>query len=388
MNICLVSLDYRPYRSSGLTIYAEDLARGLSEFGHNVTVLAARRSGLPAYHKIQNIDVYRIPIWQLDWITYSWAVAKFLHRLQNIHSFHIVHFLDVHFAYAYRGPFVASIWQSFRQRLTARQGKPYHTGPIDFLRREFYYRVARQYMERPSLARTSHLIASSRSTREEFINNYGVSPHHIDLGVQGIDTNLFRPVSAHHLRKELGLADYRILLFVGFITPRKGLEYLAEAMRLLPNNIHLLIAGRWEAQYRAYISRTLGSVAARIHEVGYIPDAERATYYSMADIYVSPSLLEGLGITPIEALACETPAIVTNASSGTEEVGDTGMIVPPCDPIALANSIQTLLDDKQLRNDLGKRGRERVIQHFSYQRMTQLTLETYKRFLQHGGRIK
>jgi glycosyltransferase involved in cell wall biosynthesis len=386
VRICLVSLDYKPYRSSGLTIYGEDLARGLTESGHSVTVLAGRRPGLPPYHWVEGVELHRAPINQLDWISYSWRAAKLLCHIKRKAPFHVVHFLDVHFAYAYRGSFVASLWQSFRQRLTARGGWPYHTGVIDLLRRELYYRIARRTMERPSLTRATRLIASCRSTREEFIVHYHVPPERIDLAVQGIDTDFFRPVSADDLRRRLGLYGYRVLLFVGFITPRKGLEYLAQAMHLLPENVHLLIVGRWDPSYRARFLRTLGSAAGRVHEVGFVPDEERPYYYSMADVYVSPSLLEGLGITPIEAQACGTPAVVTSASSGPEEVGDAGLVVPPCDPQALAQAIHRLLEDDDLRQRLGQRGRERVLRDFSYRRMAELTLQTYERFLHRGNR--
>ncbi|MGA9347694.1 MAG: glycosyltransferase family 4 protein [Anaerolineae bacterium] len=381
MRICLVSLDYKPYRSSGLTIYAEDLARGLTELGQTVIVLAARRPGLPPHHWVEGVELHRLPINQLDWISYSWCVAKWLHRMEQKVPFHVIHFLDVHFAYVYRGPFVASLWQSFRQRLTAQGGWPYHTGAIDLLRREVYYRIARRYMERPSLARAARLIASCRSAREEFIVHYHVPPERIDLAVQGIDTDLFRPVPAGDLRRHLGLEGCRVLLFVGFITPRKGLEYLAQAMHLLPEDVHLLIVGRWAPNYRTRFLRALGSAAERVHEVGFVPDEERPYYYSMADIYVSPSLLEGLGITPIEAQACGTPAVVTSASSGPEEVGEAGLVVAPCDPEALAFGIRRLLENDDLRHRLGQRGRERVLRDFSYRRMAELTLQTYERFL-------
>lgn len=387
MRICLVSLDYKPYRSSGLTIYAEDLARGLTELGHTVTVLAARRPGLPPHHWIGGVELHRVPINQLDWIGYSWRTAKCLRRIERKALFDAVHFLDVHFACAYRGPFVASLWQSFRQRLTARGGWPYHTGAIDLLRREVYYRIARRYLERPSLARAACLIASCRATREEFITHYHVPPERIDLAVQGIDTDLFRPVPAADLRRRLRLEGRRVLLFVGFITPRKGLDYLAQAMHMLPANVHLLIVGRWGPNCRTRFLRALGSAAGRVHEIGFVPDEERPCYYSMADVYVSPSLLEGLGITPIEALACGTPAVVTSASSGPEEVGDAGIVVPPCDPEALARGIRLLLEDDDLRQRLGQRGRERVLRHFSYRRMAELTLQTYERFLQ-GGNLR
>jgi glycosyltransferase involved in cell wall biosynthesis len=359
MRICLVGLGYKPYRSSGLTIYAEDLARGLTELGHTVTVLAGCRSGLPSCQCVAGVQVHRVKTGRLDWISYSWRAAGLLRCLERDVPFDVVHFLDVHFAYAYGGPFVASLWQSFRQRLTARQGQPYHTGAVDWLRRQAYYRVARRWMERPSVARATCLIASCRSTREEYVRHYAVPSERIDLVVQGIDTDAFRPVPADDLRHCLGLEGCRVLLFVGFITPRKGLEYLASAMQLLPEDVHLVVVGQWAPHYRPIFVRALGSAAGRVHEVGFVADEERPRYYSLADVYVSPSLLEGLGITPVEALACGTPAVVTCASSGPEEVGDAGVIVPPCDSQALACAIRRLLGDDELRQRLGRRGQVR-----------------------------
>ena len=384
MNVCLVSLDYRPYRGSGLTIYAEDLARGLCELGHRVTVVAGRRPGMPAYHEVAGAGVHRVPIGRSNWLAYCWRAARLLRCMQNEEPVDIIHFLDVYFAYAYHGPFVASIWQSFRQALSACGGRPCHTGAIDSLRRNAYYRLARAFMERPSLARAGRLIASCTSTRHEFIENYRVPPKRIDLAVQGIDTEVFRPVAAGKLRQGLGLDGCRVLLFVGFATPRKGLVYLARALRLLPDDIRLLIVGRWAPGCRARFLKAAGSAADRVHELGFVADEERPVYYSLADLYVSPSVLEGLGITPIEALACGTPAVVTSASSGPEEVGDAGLVVPPHDPEALALGIRGLLDDDTLRTEMGRRGREHVLQQFTYQQMASLTVRSYTRYLRTG----
>ncbi len=381
MRICLVGLDFRPYRSSGLSIYTEDLARGLTKLGHEVTVLAARRPGLPLRQRLDGVEVWRVPIDRSDWIAYSWRADRLLRRLEHDRSFHIVHFVNHHFAYAYRGRFVASIWESFRQRRTARGGGPYHTGAVDWLRRQAYYRLAQRLMERPSLARASRLIACCESTRNEFIAHYHLSPARIDMAVQGIDTDQFHRLPSAALRHSLGLDACRVLLFMGFITPRKALEYLLQAMPSLPEHVHLVIAGRWDPTYRAYCSRWLQALHGRVHEVGLIPDDHRALYYSMADAYVSPSLLEGLGITPIEAMSCGTPAIVTSASSGPEEVGEAGLVVPACDPQALASAIRFLLQDDDLRRRLGQEGRARVLQRFTLQRMAALTEQVYERFL-------
>jgi glycosyltransferase involved in cell wall biosynthesis len=379
--ICLVSLDYKPFRSSGLTIYAEDLANGLTQSGHKVTVIAAQRAGLPTCHWLDGVEIQRVPIDSLDWITYSWRATQLLNDLQQQSPFDVVHFLDIHFAYVYQGSFVGSLWQSFHQRLTAWAGWPYHTGLTDLLRREIYYRIAQAYMEKRSLARAVRLIASCQSTRAEFVNFYGVPQERIDQAVQGINTNLFQSRPSAYLRTRLGLTNCYVLFFMGFITPRKGMDYLAQAMHLLPPNVHLIIAGKWTPACRTRFFKILGPAANRVHEVGFISDQERAVYYSMTDVYVSPSFLEGLGLTPIEALACETPAVVTSASSGAEEVGEAGIVVPPFDPPAMALAIQELLANDDLRRKLGRRGREYVCERFSYQQMTNLTVRSYEKVM-------
>jgi glycosyltransferase involved in cell wall biosynthesis len=142
-----------------------------------------------------------------------------------------------------------------------------------------------------------------------------------------------------------------------------------------------MIAGRWEQGYRHKVWAALGEARERVVEVGWVVDEERAAYYSLADVYVSPSLLEGLGLTPIEAQACGTPAIVTSASSGLEEVGNAGLVVPACDAYALAQAIACLLNNETLRAELGARGRARVLRQFSYTRMTEETLAAYRLFL-------
>ena len=379
MHVCLVSLDYKPHRTSGLTIYAEDLAQGLCARGHQVTVVAAQRKGLPAHHCVDGVEVYRVPVGPMDWITYGLRAAQLMMALQAESAFTQVHFLDVHFAYPYRGAFVASIWQSFRQRLTAHHGGPYHTGAVDWARRHAYYRIARIFMEQRSVAAATRLIASCRSTRDEFVTHYHASPARVDLAVQGINTDLFQPMSSAALRWRLGLDRQRVLLFFGFITPRKGMEYLAQAMHLLPDDVHLLVGGRWDNAYRKIFWKAIGAAAPRVHELGFVPDADRPRYYSLADVYVPPSFLEGLGVTPIESMACGTPAVVTSATSGPEEVGDAGIVVPACDAVALAAGIRRLLDDEELRRRLGHAGRMKVLAEFSSLRMADLTVQSYLR---------
>lgn len=384
MRICLITLDFWPYRSSGLAVYAEDLARGLSECGHDVTVIAALRPNTQPVAQAGAIEVQRVPVDSSDWISYSARAARKVHELNRQRAFDVVHFLDVHFAWAYRGPFVASLWQSFRQRLHADGGHPYASGAANYALRLSYYTLARHWMERVSLARAGRLLAAASSTAEEFINHYGVEAARISRAVQGGDLAALQPVPAAALRAQYGLEGKQVLLSLGFAGARKGLEYLAQALQLLPPNVVWVMVGQWAPGYRRKVFAALegieGGVANRVIDVGPIADEERAAWYSLADLYVSPSLLEGFGWTPIEAQACGTPAIVTDASSGREEVGDAGVVVPARDPAALAQAIAALLADPARRAELSRRARVHA-QRFSYQNMAAETLAAYAQFL-------
>src|SRR5262249_5247987 len=144
-----------------------------------------------------------------DWIGYSTRAAREVARLQAARPFDIIHFADVHFAYAFRGPFVASLWQSFRQRLRADGGRPYASSRRNYVVRLIYYHVARLWMERRSLAHAGRLIAACESTRQEFIAFYNVAPERISYAPQGTDLGALRPVATDVLRRRLGLERRR-----------------------------------------------------------------------------------------------------------------------------------------------------------------------------------
>jgi glycosyltransferase involved in cell wall biosynthesis len=379
VKICLVNLDFIPHRSSGLAVYGETLALGLAQAGHQVTVVAAQRAGLASHEQINDITVYRVPIGRGDWIGYAWNASPLVARLQRQYRFDVVHFLDVHFAYRYRGPFVASLFQSFRQRATSDGGLPYHSNRRGLLVRLVYYHAARWLAERPAVGRARHLLAASQAAADEFITHYGVPAGGVSVVPLGIDLSRFHSIAGGDLRRQLSLESNPVLLYVGFCTPRKGLDYLAQAMPLLAANVRLVLIGRWEAHYRDKFYRALGPATERVIEVGYVPDQELPSYYALADLFVFPTLLEGFGLPLAEALACGTPVVTTDAGSSPEVVGPGGLIVPARDPAALARAINTLLADADLRQRLGRAGREWVLSRFNQQRMIEANLSVYER---------
>ena len=379
MHIAFVTLGFAPWRSSGLDVSGERLVRELIKAGHRVTVIAGTPQPISETWTHPALSIHRVHVGVTNWIGFAFAAARLLNTLRPSQSFDIVHFWDVHFAYAYRRDYVASLQHSFRQRWGVweqDQGKP-----LAKLFRFGYYSLARILAEIPSTQRARGLLAGSDATRSEFIEHYGIAPERIALARHGIDTQFFRPVPTDALRFQLGLATNEpVILFVGFVTPRKGLEYLAHALPRMVPAPRLLIVGRWSQTYRSRFFGSLGPAAGQVIDCGFVPDEQMPGYYSLADVYVSPSLLEGFGLPLGEALACETPVVCVNAGASAEVVGPGGTLVPAKDPLALAEATSRLLSNAPLRRQLGCRGREHVIREFNIEQTLRATCDAYERF--------
>jgi glycosyltransferase involved in cell wall biosynthesis len=103
-------------------------------------------------------------------------------------------------------------------------------------------------------------------------------------------------------------------------------------------------------------------------------------YFKMADLYVTPSLLEGFGLPLAEALACGTPVVAAYGGATSEVIGPGGLLVPPRDSPALADAISELLQDRARRKSLGWQGREHILNQFSLKQMLDSTLDAYAKF--------
>jgi len=382
MNICLLNLDYKPFRTAGLTVYGELLADGLHAAGHQVTVVAARRQGAPPEEVIDGVRVVRVPIGRTDWVGFGFQSARKLRGLTRTECFDVVHFLDVRFAWAFRGNCVASLFESFWQRLHAKGNMPYYHSLLNLAWRYTYFMLINWTLQRWAVAHPQMWIAASQAARDEFIQHYSIPPERIVVVPLGIDTQRYQPRDSSSLRKKLGLEGKRVVLYVGFTTPRKGLEYLGQALQELDPDCRLLIVGKWEPGYRESFYRSLRpATRERILEAGYVPDDDLPFYYSLADVFVFPSLLEGFGLPVAEAMACGTPVIAANTSSLPEVVGDAGVLVPAMDSAALADALRRLLGNDELRRTLGARGMQRARSIYSQAGMAARTLDVYRAYV-------
>jgi len=227
-------------------------------------------------------------------------------------------------------------------------------------------RVYLQTFTRRTVGRAVAIIADSESTRNDLVETLGIAKDKVTVIHPGVGDEM-RPIDDHQVqafRRHHGLSE-RMILFLGTLEPRKNLPVLLEAyaiMRAEPGFDHrLVIAGgkgwHYEGIY-AQVERL--RLRGQVIFPGYVPQTELALWYNAADLFVYPSLYEGFGMPPLEAMACGIPVVVSNVSSLPEVVGDAGLAVDPHDAQGLAAAMLEVLRDRQLHQTLREAGLARA----------------------------
>ena len=245
----------------------------------------------------------------------------------------------------------------------------------------------------PLMARAARrIITPSESVRREVCDHLRINPSKV-VSVAEAPRDIFRPASAEEMietKRRLKIED-DFLLFVGTIEPRKNLVTLIRAfeeiMRSTDLRPQLVIVGKegWLTDELFSNIRERG-LEDRLRFTGYLPDRELRALYSAARAFVYPSIYEGFGLPPLEAMACGAPVITSLIPTFVETIGrEAARLVHPTDVHALSLAIVELLNDENERRRLSSTGRRRAAQ-FSWEKTARATLEVYKEALGRTGR--
>lgn len=233
-----------------------------------------------------------------------------------------------------------------------------------------------------SVRRADVVLADSESTRNDVIELLGVSPDRVRVLYPGVDECFERVQDIQVLadvRRRYRLPE-RFVLSVGTLQPRKNLIRLIEAYARVraDADIKMVIAGGAGWMYEGIFRRVeeLG-LQSEVYFPGYVADEDLPALYSLAGLFVFPSLYEGFGLPPLEAMACGTPVITSNVSSLPEVVGEAGLMIDPQDVAALANAMKQVLSDPSLRSAMVQRGLAQA-RRFTWSQAAEELLQVYQ----------
>ena len=236
------------------------------------------------------------------------------------------------------------------------------------------------WIEKAAVEAADRVIAVSTRMREDILAHFGVEPRRVVVVHNGIDPDRFRHTEARDALDRLGVRP-PYALFVGRVTDQKGIFHLLEAARALPPGVQLVLCASAPdtPEIEARLRRAVPDHPNVLWIDAMVPVDTVVQLYSHAAVFVCPSVYEPFGLINLEAMACETP-VVASAVGGILEVvedGVTGLLVPPARPDELAAALRRVLENPELGRRLGRAGRRRVEERFSWASVAERTERVY-----------
>ena len=224
----------------------------------------------------------------------------------------------------------------------------------------------------------------SEASKRDILRFFNVRPEKVDVIYNAIDERFLAPADPERmdLVRQRYQLDHPFVLYVGNIKPHKNIERLIDAFgraraRGCEDDLKLVIIGDEISKYPALRQSVhKHKLDKHVRFLGFQPMETLAAFYRLARAFVFPSLYEGFGLPPLEAMACGTPVVTSNVSSLPEVAGGAALLVDPYDADAIADGICLAVSDETLRADLIRRGHERA-RSFSWAQSVRKIHEIY-----------
>ena len=372
MKICMVTPSFFPI-TGGTEVAIYEVAARLIKQEHEIILITRRLGDMNKRENIEGIEVHRVfapdnplGILPLQFSLFS-KLKDVVKTCDLIHQFHPYHmgFATILTKKILKKPLVLSLmgWDTY--------------DPIRPVPKILYPYLA-------LVMNSSDMITSPSQDLANHAREQGCKKD-IEIIPHGIDIDKFNPNNdGIEIRRRLGDKDDEIVaLSIQRLYPRKKMEYLISAIAKVVKkdlNVKFVIGGEGpESEKLENLAKELN--IDNIIFTGFISDKELPKFYSTCDIFVLHSTYEAFGIVLVEAGAMGKPIVATTVGAVPEVVedGKTGLLVPPMDSEALADAILKLAENKKLREEMGKKGREKAIKKYDWSGITEKYLDIYKK---------
>jgi len=381
LKVCLVAADFPPFVQGGLARYSSKLFKALQEFGLDVSLITS--TPLRDFdYKDDKINSFYLPFFYNRVLKYPLFNILSLKK-KTWSKFNIIHSLSTQYELGLSriitDNLVLTVHNTFAQQLEMF----YYNSRLDkILRKSFYYYM--YLWEKIACKSAKKIITVSNGTAVSLMNSHGLPSNKIKVIYSGVDLEKFKDKREIPKKHKI---DKGYLLFVGRIVPRKGIEYLLHAFKLIrkqKEKVKLLIIGQGEKAYQELLIKLTKQLKIEndVYFLKNVTDEDLPAFYHNASLFVFPSLVEGFGLVCLEAMACGKPVVASNIPGVREVVihGKTGILVPPRNPAKLAEAILGLLNDESIKNKLGKNALSRSKQ-FSWEKTAKEVYRCYREML-------
>ena len=371
MRICTPHCGVAPETTSGGETYEREILTRLGRAGVSIDIILAR--GKPHPEGVPNWTVHRFGIGRgLRWYVAPFVVPAAIRRVRERARFDL---LRVH-SLRYIGP--AALLARRRLRLDVPVVAHHHHLDPDPLN---------PLIEKRVIDAVDAVVVGSEFSRRQLRETLGARIDHVAVVPYGVDAKFAPRPPRQDLVDRWGLRGRPVVMFFGGLKPRKNLETMLDvwtAVAPAHPDARLLVAGGGvllnELRRRAERLGLAGSVVF----TGYVPEAEKADYFNLADVFFFPSAMEGFGLAVGEAMSSGLPVVVSNRGSIPELVvdGEGGFVSDPADPAPFAERLRLLLGDAALRRKLGQANAARIEERFRWDRCVVGTRRVYEAVLE------
>jgi len=382
MRILFISTDF-PYRAKegaitqgGGGACIAQLANALHKKGFEIEVVTREEPNKKS--EIYKFPIHRTKFYNLGFreskITHYFPATKECKRLLNEKKFDIIHS---------HNPTAGMSGRKLHKKFKIPHVMTLH-GPWASVRQKFYTRKLARIIEGKAIKGSDIVTCDSYALREEVLQEYKPPTEKTIAIPNAVDTKKFKPDSSKQkARKELGIETKDpIVFYTGRFVEEKGLPYLLEAFKGVRGAHLLLLGGGFDEHLVKNWLANNKEFKEKITVIPYLPYAKMPAAYNACDIFVLPSLAEGMSRSIMEAMSCGKPVIATNVGGNPEMVSkETGLLVEVKSPHALTYNIQKLVDKPSLRSKMGKNARAFAVENLSVEKRVNSFIETYEKLL-------